>query len=189
MHHLSHQIITPPRLAAEGSGFAFVGQFRVNMQLDPETDSARLQYRQFIKGSCLIYHGRFSSSPHTRANWSAVGLPGNGNQFFTVPGGLTANYTEDGEVVNGTVTRFGYRSSLPVNTLGTEDRYLPSQRTGRIYHLLDTYGMRGARRETGLRITYNLFYEGKIIDTSLPATGSQTVLRRHWEIRADDIIG
>jgi hypothetical protein len=186
MHHLSHQVITPPRLAAEGQGFAFVGQFRVIMRLDGEADWEKYQYRQYIKGSCFLYHGRFRSSAHSRANWSAVGLPGSGNQYFGVPGGLTNNFTEDGEVINGTTYKFGYRNQPPVFRSGIEDHYLPSQRTGRIYHSLDTFGMRGARRETGLRIIYNLSYEGRIIDTTL--RGNQTILRRHWNISADDII-
>ena len=188
MHQFSHRLITPPRLAAEGRGFAFVGQFRVQVQLDPETEYTNFEYRQYIKGNCTLSHGRFSSAAHSRANWSAVGLPGSGNHFFGVPGGLTANYTEDAEVVNGNTCRFGYRTGAAVNTLGIEDRYLPSQRTGRIYHSLDTFGMRGDVREPGLRIVYNLFYEGRIIDNRLSG-GNQTVLTRRWEVRADDIIG
>lgn len=186
MHHLSHQVITPPRLAADGQGFAFVGQFRVIMQLDPLSDWTKLQYRQYIKGSCFLYHGSFSSLAHSRANWSARGLPGSGNQYFGVPGGLTNDYTEDGEVINGTPYKFGYRNNPPLVASGIEDRYLPSQRAGRIYHALDTFGMRGARRETGLRIIYQLHYEGRIIDTTL--SGSQTIVRRRWSITADDII-
>jgi hypothetical protein len=186
MHHLSHQVITPPRLAADGHGFAFVGQFRVTMQLDPSTEWTNLQYRQYIKGNCLLYHGSFSSLAHSRSNWTARGLPGSGNQYFSVPGGLTNDYKEDGELINGVISKFGYRNNPPLFGLGIEDRYLPSQRTGRIYHSLDTFGMRGARRETGLRIVYQLYYEGRIIDTTL--RGNQTILRRHWTITADDII-
>jgi hypothetical protein len=186
MHHLAHQIITPPRLAADGHGFAFVGQFRVIMQLDPSTDWTKLQYRQYIMGKCLLYHGSFSSLAHSRATWSARGLPESGNHYFSVPGGLSNEYKEDGEVINGATSRFGYRNNPPVFGLGIEDRYLPSQRAGRIYHSLDTFGMRGTRRETGLRIIYNLYYEGRIIDTTL--RGRQTILRRRWSISADDII-
>ncbi len=187
MHHFTHHLITPPRLAAEGNGFAFVGQFRVLIHLDPESDCTFFQYRQYIKGNCVLQHGSFASSHHSRANWAAVGLTFNGNSSFRVPGGLTANYTEDGHVFNGVTSRFGYRSNVSLNALGVEDRYLPSQSTGRTYQLLDTCGMRGTSRVVGLRITYNLFYEGRIIDTRL--TGNQTVLSRHWVVRADDIIG
>ena len=187
MHQLTHQTITTPQIRAEGRGFAFVGQFRVTMRLDQSANCSQFEYRQYIKGSCLVYHGRFSSSAHSRANWTAVGLPIDGNQFFGVPGGLTGSYTEDGEVINGATSKFGYRSNPPVNAQGIEDRYLPSQRNGSLYHALDTFGMRGARVETGLRIIYNLSYEGRIIDTSV--RGNNIVLTRHWTVRADDIIG
>jgi hypothetical protein len=187
MHHLSHQLVTPPRLAAEGSGFAFVSQFRVTMRLDPDSDWTFFEYRQYIKGNSTLTHGHFSSSPHSRANWVADGTPAPGNSFFRIPGGLTENYREDGIVENGITSRFGYRSNAAVNAFGIEDRYLPSQRNGRNYHSLDTCGMRGTGREAGVRITYNLFYEGRIIDTRLSAA-RQTVLRRQWVIRADDIM-
>ncbi len=189
MHHLSHQLITPPRLAADGRGFAFVGQFRVIMQLDASSDWTKFEYRQYIKGTCLIYRGRFASFPHSRANWTPIGAPLHAGHLFKVPGGLKESFTEDGEVLNGVITRFGYRSNRPVVSLGLQDHYLPTQRTGRIYHSLDTFGIRGERVEPGLRIVYNISYEGRIIDTSRSASGSQTVLRRHWNFSADDIIG
>ena len=189
MHHLAHQLITAPRLAAEGSGFAFVGQFRVIMQLDASTDWSKFEYRQYIKGTCFVNHGRFSGTPHSRANWNQVGSSVNGASYFRMTGGLNATeYREDNEIVNGVPTKFGHRSNRPTVITGLQDHYLPTQRTGRIYHSLDTFGIRGTSREVGLRIVYNLHYEGRIIDTSLPATGSQTILRRRWSIAANDII-
>jgi hypothetical protein len=187
MHHLSYQLVTPPRLAAEGNGYAFVGQFRVNMRLDPDSDWTFFQYRQYIKGNCTYTQGSFSSPHPSRANWVSIGLTVNDSSAFKIPGGLTSNYTEDGHVVNGVISRVGYRSNGPVLDLGREDRYLPSQANGRNYQLLDTCGIRGTSRQSGRRLIYNLFYEGRIIDTRLSAA-NQTVLTRRWEIRADDII-
>jgi hypothetical protein len=186
MNFLTHEIISQPRLANEGVGFALMGQFRVNMKLGDETDWKRFQYRQYIKGNCRMIQGRFSSPAHSRANWIGIGLDIPGNMKFDIPGGLNTYYSEDGEVINGRTYRFGYRTNPPVNMLGLEDRYLPSQESGRVYQLMDTCGMRGDRRISGLRIIYNLFYEGCIIDTK--RTGVHKVLTKRWEIRADEII-
>ena len=190
MHHLSHQIITPPRLASQGSGFVFVGQFRVNMQLDPSTDWTKFEYRQYIKGDCLIYMGSFIAEPRSRGTWRWSGqTPISGEQYFSIPGGLNNNdYMEDGEIVNGFTQKFGYRSNPPMHRQGITDHYLPSQANGRIYQSLDTFGIRGRNLQVGMRVIYNLHYEGRIIDTRLPRTGSQTILRRRWQINADDIV-
>lgn len=172
-----------PRINADGNGFAFVGKFSVTA-LFGEGDVSQFEYRQYIKGSCTLQYGSFRGNHPTINNWVAPPLRQNGNHLFAIPGGLHTHYTEDGEIINGRSTYFGHRTNPSTQSYGLEDRYIPNQPTGNQYVNLDTYGIRGTSRTSGLRIQYHLFYMGTIINNITGNTHKYIT----WDINADNII-
>jgi len=168
-----------------GSGFRAGGQFRVRIRFKPGVDCERYEYRQYIKGQAFAQQGSFSGTP-SFASWTSTGTKDNQASSFAIPGGLKTTFHEDGHVSGGKTERFGYRRSPPVRRTGIEDRYLPSQRAGGEYRLLDTYGLRKTSgRPRGLRIWLKLTYQGRIIDVK---DKNRTIRTLHWGFQLDDII-
>jgi len=186
--NITYTPVLAPAIRAEGAGFACVGRGRVTVEFGRPgmRNVSRYQYRQYIKGSCTLQRGNFSGTPHSRENWVAIELPQSGNNLFAIPGGgLQAGFTEDGEVSNGTAFYFGYRTNPAVSREGLEDYYIPNQQTGDRYVNLDTFGIRGPSRPSGLRIIFDITWEGRIVDTS---RGNLPVMVKSWNSAVDQII-
>ncbi len=177
--------IVPAGLRGDGAGFFAGGQFVVRAAFDAD-DCARYEYRQDIKGTASVHQGVLGAAgPAGLGGWVPTGVPRDAGPDFTVPGGLTSAFKEDGEVRGGRVERFGHRRNAAVLRTGLEDRYLSAQRDGCQYRLRDTWGLRGTARPAGLRITIDIIYRGRIIDT---ADGNRVIRTLHWGVHIDDII-
>jgi len=177
--------LVPVGLRADGAGFVMGGRFKVEASFSPSAQAPKYEYRQFLKGGAFVQFGRFTSSPPSRANWTHTAPRHDAKNDFGIPGGLSPNFREDGQVINGRTYRFGYRIALPVNQTGLVDHYLPNQPNGDRYEAIDTYGLRGSQRTTGLKVYMWLQFQGRIIDTS---RGGAAVRDLYWKIEHEDII-
>jgi hypothetical protein len=174
-------------LRADGSGWQFRGRFEVRIRLNNSlANPNRYQYRQYIKGTATSTPGRFAAGlPHTLANWTSTGTPDDQSAQFGVPGGLVSTaYHEDGLVSAGGTRKYGYRQSPAFVAPGEEDRYLPTQETGKEYVCIDTYGMMGTRRVLGTRLRMNLHYKGAVVDV---LNSDRVVIEKTWSYSGDDV--
>jgi hypothetical protein len=171
---------------ATGSpGFIMGGRFHVLLRLNPRGNCAKYEYRQFIKGTCTAQRGHFNG-PVSLTNWQADGPELDRSSVFQIPGGLDgATFHEDGMIVNGIVSRMGYRTAPALMAQGIEDRYLPNQTTGCEYHAMDTYGLRDTTRVVGTRFRLHFWFEGRVIDRQ---SHDRVVSRLNWEVQGDDIV-
>ena len=103
----------------------------------------------------------------------------------SISGDYVAALAEDGQTVGGVTHRYGRRMAAAVIQQGLEDRYLPNQATGCRYRARDTYGLRGATQQVGLRIRLDVTWQGRVIDTR---AGNRVLRTLHRRAARDDII-
>ncbi|MFK7821329.1 MAG: hypothetical protein AB8G99_21620 [Planctomycetaceae bacterium] len=174
-----------------GGGWSAKKSFRVVVEFARGIDASRYEYRQYIKGTATIQRGSYRGATPRSGNWTASGPVMNSGNAFSVPGGLTPNFKEDGQVIGGRTERYGYRSNRPtmVSPTTPEDRYLPAQANGRTYRATDFVGLTFVPpfRESlsGLRVRQNIIFQGRVIDT---ARSNRTIKTLHWSVRGDVII-
>lgn len=175
-------------LRGDGAGWQFRGRFRVHIRLNSGlANPGRYQYRQSIKGTATSTPGGFAfGSPRTLANWTASAAPDDQSSQFGVPGGgLSASiWREDGLVTASGTRKYGYRTSAAFIAPGEEDRYLPTQPSGKEYVCVDTYGMMGTRRVMGTRLRMNLHYKGAVVDV---LNSDRVVIEKTWSYSGDDV--
>lgn len=167
------------------------GRFKAKLFLHPNLpDPARYEYRQFIQGKATVQEGQWPANIPNLArnvyNWlpKPARVELNAASAFMVPGGLPASWTEDGIQEGGILRKFGYRSSLPKNTTGEEDRYVPYADSG-TYYLTDTYGLEGSPLVDGLRIKYNIEWKGVVVDRH---QNDRVVYEKVWDESVDEVI-
>ena len=168
------------------NGWQLRGRFRVNVRLNSSlANPNRYQYRQFIKGYARSTPGRFNGRIPSETNWVSNGTSQDESAAFAVPGGLSSSaWREDGLVSAGGTRKFGYRTSAAFVAPGEEDRYLPSQQSGKEYVCVDTYGLMGSNQISGTKIELSLHYKGVIVDV---LNSDREVTYKTWSYSAERI--